>query len=140
HCSGKPRSRRDRVGIRPLGGQAETPGEPGPGEGTERGIQLLTPHAREGLPMRAVVTGCSFLLVALSTFRAVAQEDLDTLLDQTVVTAASKSAEVSATAPGTSTVITGQDLKRFGLRTLAEAIDFLSLGAATSGRDVTGEK
>ncbi|MGE0325249.1 MAG: TonB-dependent receptor plug domain-containing protein [Polyangiaceae bacterium] len=90
--------------------------------------------------MRVASFGCVLATLTAFAGSAAAQEDLDTLLDQTVVTAASKSAEVSATAPGTSTVITGQDLKRFGVHTLAEAVDFLSLGAATSGRDVTGDK
>ncbi|MCA9627321.1 MAG: TonB-dependent receptor [Myxococcales bacterium] len=81
------------------------------------------------------------LLVGVVAWPALAsaQEDLEGLLDQTVVTAASKSAEVSATAPGTSTVIPAQDLRRFGIHTVAEAVDFLSFGAATSGRDVTGQ-
>ncbi len=90
--------------------------------------------------MRLRLGGAVFVTALLCAGGVEAQEDLDTLLDQTVVTAASKSAEVSATAPGTSTVITAQDLRRFGIHTLSEAVDFLSLGAATSGRDATGEK
>jgi len=58
--------------------------------------------------------------------------DLQGLLNENVVQAASKSAEVGTTAPATVTTVTAEDLRRYGIRTLAEAIDFLSLGAVTS--------
>ncbi|MFO0742399.1 MAG: TonB-dependent receptor [Labilithrix sp.] len=58
--------------------------------------------------------------------------DLEGLLDENVVSTASKSSEVGATAPATATIITAEELKSQGIQTLAEAIDFLSLGAATS--------
>lgn len=58
--------------------------------------------------------------------------DLEALLEQSVVTTASKSAETGSTAPAISTTITAEDLRRYGIRSLAEAIDFLSLGAVTS--------
>src|SRR5262249_54999590 len=65
------------------------------------------------------------------------EEALDTselrgLLNENVVSAASKSAEVGTTAPATVTTVTAEDLRRHGIHTLAEAIDFLSLGAVTS--------
>jgi hypothetical protein len=58
--------------------------------------------------------------------------DLQSLLDQNVVTTASKSAETSTTAPATSSTLTAEDMRRYGIHTVAEAIDFLSLGAVTS--------
>ncbi|MDB4933492.1 MAG: hypothetical protein JWP87_464 [Labilithrix sp.] len=58
--------------------------------------------------------------------------DLEGLLNENVVQAASKTSEVGTTAPATVTTVTAEDLRRYGIRTLAEAIDFLSLGAVTS--------
>jgi outer membrane receptor protein involved in Fe transport len=57
--------------------------------------------------------------------------DLESLLDQSVVTTASKSAETSTTAPATSSTLSSQDMRRYGIHTIAEAIDFLSLGVVT---------
>ena len=58
--------------------------------------------------------------------------ELEGLLNENVVVAASKTSEVGTTAPATVTTVTAEDLRRYGIRTLAEAIDFLSLGAVTS--------
>ncbi|MBI5547442.1 MAG: TonB-dependent receptor [Deltaproteobacteria bacterium] len=57
--------------------------------------------------------------------------DLAGLLEAPVVSGASHSAEEARTAPATTTTISAEDLRRFGLRTLDEAIDFLSLGMLT---------
>jgi outer membrane receptor for ferrienterochelin and colicins len=58
--------------------------------------------------------------------------DLEGMLSETVVTTASKSAETSTAAPATSTTITAEDLRRYGIHSLGEAIDFLSLGVVTA--------
>jgi hypothetical protein len=58
--------------------------------------------------------------------------DLEGLLEENVVTTASKSSEVGATAPSTATIITAEELKAQGIQTLADAINYLSLGATTS--------
>jgi outer membrane cobalamin receptor len=63
--------------------------------------------------------------------RADDTSDLEGLLQQNVVTTASKSAETSTTAPATSTTITAEDLRRYGIHSLDEAIDYLSLGVVT---------
>jgi outer membrane receptor for ferrienterochelin and colicins len=70
--------------------------------------------------------------LAASPARADDVSDLEGLLDQTVVTTASKSAETGSTAPALSTTITAEDLRRYGIHSLDEAIDFLSLGVVTS--------
>jgi len=72
---------------------------------------------------------------ALSSSAARADDDtseLEGLLNENVVVAASKTSEVGTTAPATVTTVTAEDLRRYGIRTLAEAIDYLSLGAVTS--------
>jgi outer membrane receptor protein involved in Fe transport len=58
--------------------------------------------------------------------------DLQSLLQENVVTTASKSAETSTTAPATSSTLTAEDMRRYGIHSIAEAIDFLSLGAVTA--------
>ena len=65
---------------------------------------------------------------------ALAQDtsDLQQLLAEPVITTASKSAETAAAAPAMSTTISATDLRRYGIHTLAEALDFLSLGVWTS--------
>jgi outer membrane receptor for ferrienterochelin and colicins len=64
-------------------------------------------------------------------------EDLAGLLDESVVIAASNTAERGRDAPATSTVITGESLRKYGARTLAEAMDMLALGTM-SGRNAGG--
>ncbi len=58
--------------------------------------------------------------------------DLEGVLDEPVVSTASKSAETATAAPATSTTITAEDMRRYGIHSLDEAIDFLSLGMVTS--------
>jgi outer membrane receptor protein involved in Fe transport len=69
-------------------------------------------------------------LSGLLTRPAVADEDpdLNALLDEPVVTTASSTAETGTTAPATSSTITAEDLRRYGIHTLAEAVSFLALG------------
>ena len=54
--------------------------------------------------------------------------DLDALLGETVSTTASKSAQASTAVPATAINVTAEDLRRYGIRTLAEAYNFLALG------------
>ena len=57
--------------------------------------------------------------------------DLEGLLEQSVVTTASKVAETTTTAPATSSTLTAEDIRRYGINSLAEAINYLGLGAIT---------
>lgn len=57
--------------------------------------------------------------------------DLEGLLQTSVVSAPSKTNEAVSTAPAASVVLTAEDLRRYGIRTLAEAINFLGMGMAT---------
>jgi outer membrane receptor protein involved in Fe transport len=72
------------------------------------------------------------LSLAGSAARADDTSDLRGLLSEPVVTTASKSAETASVAPGTSTTLTAEDMRRYGMHSLDEAIDFLSLGVVTS--------
>jgi outer membrane receptor protein involved in Fe transport len=58
--------------------------------------------------------------------------DLQSLLNEHVVTTASTTAQRASVAPALSTTITAEDLQTYGIRTLAEAINFLSLGVITA--------
>ncbi len=79
---------------------------------------------------RTVLTIAAILLAAAPA-RA-DDSDLEALLNETVVTTASKSAETSSTAPATSSIITAEDIRNYGMHSLDEAINFLALGAFTS--------
>lgn len=74
-------------------------------------------------------------LIALSSWLGSARAfadgstDLEALLEEKVVTSASKSAETTDSAPATATTITAEDLQRHGLRTVGEAVRFLVPGA-----------
>src|SRR5687767_2384766 len=77
----------------------------------------------------AVLATSTFASTYASTSRA-DDAELEGLLDENVVTTASKSSELGSTAPATSTVITAEQIHEYGMLTVGEAIDFLSLGAA----------
>jgi outer membrane receptor for ferrienterochelin and colicins len=58
--------------------------------------------------------------------------DLQSILSEHVITTASTTAQKDSAAPALSTTITSEDLKLYGIRTLAEAVNFLSMGVVTS--------
>src|SRR5579864_1576769 len=72
--------------------------------------------------------GCALALLAPSVARAQDTSGLLEVLDENVVSGASKSAESSSDAPAMSTNITADQLRRFGIHRLDEALNFLSLG------------
>ncbi len=74
------------------------------------------------------------LAATASPARADDTAELQELLGQTVVSTASKTAEIGSVAPATSSTISADDLRRYGIRTLAEAINFLSLGVTVTDR------
>jgi len=77
----------------------------------------------------AVFAGLAALAFASS---ADADGDLQSLLNEAVVTTASKSAETTSASPATSTTVTAEDLRLYGIHSIDEAIDFLSLGVVSS--------
>lgn len=92
---------------------------------------MTTKHAGA----RAGWASVLFSFVALTPEAALAQgadAELRALLDENVVTTASKSAQQEAATPAVSTSITAEELRRHGIHSLDEAIDFLSLGLTTA--------
>jgi outer membrane receptor for ferrienterochelin and colicins len=57
-----------------------------------------------------------------------AADDLAAILDEPLVGGASKTTEVTSAAPAMTTIITADELRRYGIRSLDEAINFLSVG------------
>lgn len=70
------------------------------------------------------------VLVAPAVARA--DDDLEAVLEQSVVTTASQTAETKTSAPATTSVITAEDIHRHGIRSLNEALNYLSLGVFTT--------
>ena len=88
---------------------------------------------------RALLSG-ALVVVAISTLASTSRADdaeLDGLLDQNIVTTASKVSELGSTGPATSSVITAEELRVYGIHSIGEAIDFLGLGA-TGGSASSG--
>jgi outer membrane receptor protein involved in Fe transport len=68
-------------------------------------------------------------------------DKLGGLLEEEVVTTASRSAEQAADAPALSRTMTSEEIRRFGIRSLDEALDFLGVGirsAKSSGAPGVG--
>jgi len=57
--------------------------------------------------------------------------ELRGLVEEPILSTASQSLEAASAAPATSTSISADDLRRFGIRSLDEAINYLSLGMLT---------
>jgi outer membrane receptor for ferrienterochelin and colicins len=76
----------------------------------------------------------SVVLAALvpAPARAENTDDIQSLLSENVITTASTSSQKASTAPATSVTLTAEDLNTYGIRSLDEAINFLSLGVITS--------
>ena len=72
------------------------------------------------------------LVFAASEARADEADALRALLSEKVLTTASKTTETGTNAPATVTVLTADDIRRYGLHTVDEAIAFLSLGGFSS--------
>jgi len=64
--------------------------------------------------------------------RADGTSNLSELLNESVITTSSTSAVRASTAPATSVTITAEELRTFGVRTLAEAMDLFAMSVVTS--------
>lgn len=90
---------------------------------------------------RLLGLGCSALCLVAAPRLAHADDpnELEALLAEPVVATASKSAESSSLAPAMTSVITAEDLRRYGVRSLDEAINLLSVGMVTETPAPTAE-
>jgi outer membrane receptor for ferrienterochelin and colicins len=89
---------------------------------------------------RSIASLAAVAVLALSgAARADDPSDLEAALSEPVVTTASQTAEDQSGAPATSTTITADELRRYGIKTLAEAINYLSLGMVTQNNLDDGE-
>lgn len=71
-------------------------------------------------------------LASAGTAQADDSSDLNALLTESIVSTPSKNSETASTAPATSSVVTASDLKRWGIHSLDEAINYLALGMVTT--------
>jgi outer membrane receptor for ferrienterochelin and colicin len=81
------------------------------------------------LALRFAIASAGLSFVASA--RADDTSNLAELLNERVITTSSTTAVRASTAPATSVTITAEELHTFGVRTLAEAIDYFALGVAT---------
>lgn len=88
--------------------------------------------------LRAVLSGL-IALAAPSTALAEDLSELQGLLSEQVVTSASKQSEGANAAPALSMSFSAEDLRRYGITTVSEAIDYLSIGLAASDNLAGGE-
>jgi outer membrane receptor for ferrienterochelin and colicins len=80
------------------------------------------------------------LVLSVATTAAAEDAELEALLSEKIVTTASRTAETGSTAPATVSSISAQDLRRFGMRNLADAVNFLSLGMFAQESPLDGQE
>jgi outer membrane receptor protein involved in Fe transport len=95
-----------------------------------RGVRLLA--------FVALAVGVADILTAARASADDANSLLE-VLEEPVVSGASRSAERSTDAPARSSVVTADDLRRFGIRHLDDAINYLSAGMFSHDRLSTSE-
>lgn len=81
--------------------------------------------------------GAAVPAILLSLVAPAAAQDMGDLLevlDESVVTGATRSAERAGDSPAMSSVITAEQLRQFGIRRVGDALNFLSLGAFSHDR------
>ena len=97
-------------------------------------------RGRPSLELRGTLA--VLLLAGLPALPAIAQEntdDLEALLDEPLVASATRSAEAVSAAPATSTIISAAELRQFGIRSLYDAINYLSTGMNAENPLATAE-
>jgi outer membrane receptor for ferrienterochelin and colicins len=82
------------------------------------------------LPLAASAT--TLALMGAAPAHADDKMEIESILSEHVISTASTTTERASVAPALSTTLTSDDLRTLGIRSLAEAINFLSLGVITS--------
>src|SRR5450631_415652 len=82
-------------------------------------------------PRLLLLSGLLSAQLAARPVHAGDDDDLAALLDEHVVTGASKTEDLAEDAPATTSVLTAEDMRRYGIRSIAEAINFLGMGLVT---------
>jgi outer membrane receptor protein involved in Fe transport len=82
--------------------------------------------------LSAIALGTALLLGASSARADEGTADVAAVLEEEVVTTASRSAQRAADTPAFSRAITAEEIRHFGIRSLDEALDFLGVGIRTS--------
>ncbi len=75
---------------------------------------------------------CLPLVVLHASLARAQSSELEELMGESIVSTPSKEAESSTTAPATSSIITAEELRTYGLRSLNEALNYASLGMVTT--------
>ncbi len=71
------------------------------------------------------------VLAQAAEARADDKSEIESLLSEHVITTASATSQRASVAPALSTTLTAEDMRALGIRSIAEAVDFLSLGVVT---------
>src|SRR5262249_39807269 len=117
--------------------EAEAAHQPRTGAAPERLVSLGAAQTGRGVSMTDRPTRWVAVLFCLASGTVHSQDvqDLQGLLDTNVVTAASQTVETAEVAPAISSTITSEQLRRYGLHTIEEAVNFLALSVSSSGRN-----
>ena len=94
----------------------------------------MTRSARRGRLAGAFALVALFALFAGAERSARADkgtQDIEALLSESVDSTSSKKATLESVAPATSTSLSAEDLRRYGIHSLDEALNYLSLGFIT---------
>jgi outer membrane receptor protein involved in Fe transport len=89
---------------------------------------------------RPIALGLCLSVLGLATRATAGDSDLEGLLSEDIVVTASRTVESGSAAPATVSSISSQDLRRFGIRDLGEAVNFLSLGMFAEESPLDGQE
>jgi outer membrane receptor for ferrienterochelin and colicins len=97
------------------------------------------------LLLGAVAWAGSVKADAPASLPAASSSELEAMLQESVVSTPTSASSAASTAPAVTSTISSEDLRRYGIRSLAEAINFLSVGMVSQesligGREQVGAR